>query len=342
MADLDELFVHELYTPQAGRLKEFDLRLDEQIKCDLGHEQAGARAGGIPYCGADVLGLKRLRGVDARECVAKDVIENVVDPCTAGEFFCGDVNVRTFDGRDKVAGELGHEPEDECALLCDATARLERTRDEGWVEKTSLVGVTVNGLITKRVELMLCLTHKRVKARFHIRQLVANMVQKHLKKVACSLTPAHLSIKKKTQKGRARTWLRVLARYFVPFLIAMFRYCGWLLKNSVSLSSASDMHLSASMSRCERFTTPMKPNLSGYTRPVSTSCACVPASIKSSLVRMPIVRRPWGSTDRASLSESELARSTFAAETARMTLMCGCGCECVCVRVCVRVCACGR
>ena len=84
------------------------------------------------------------------------------------------------------------------------------------------------------------------------------------------------------------------------------------------------MLLSASMSRCERFTTPMKPNLSEYTRPVSTSSACVPASIKSSLVRMPIVRRPCGSTDRASLSDSELARSTFAAETARMTLLCEC------------------
>jgi hypothetical protein len=33
-----------------------------------------------------------------------------------------------------------------------------------------------------------------------------------------------------------------------------------------------------------------------------------------------IVRRPWGSTDRVSLSKSELARSTFAAETAGITL----------------------
>lgn len=47
--------------------------------------------------------------------------------------------------------------------------------------RTSLVSVTVNGLITERVELLLCLTHKRVKPRFHIRQLVAYVVQKHLK-----------------------------------------------------------------------------------------------------------------------------------------------------------------
>ena len=33
-----------------------------------------------------------------------------------------------------------------------------------------------------------------------------------------------------------------------------------------------------------------------------------------------MVLRPCGSTERASLSDSELARSTLAAETARMTL----------------------
>ena len=113
MADLDELFVNELDTSQARRLEELDLRLDEQVERDLGHEQAWARAGGVPDCGADVLVLERLGGLDARERVAKDVIENVVDPCAAGELFRGDVNVRTLDGRDKVAGELGHEPEDE-------------------------------------------------------------------------------------------------------------------------------------------------------------------------------------------------------------------------------------
>jgi hypothetical protein len=38
MADLDELFVHELDTPHAGCLEKLDLRLDEQIERDLGHE----------------------------------------------------------------------------------------------------------------------------------------------------------------------------------------------------------------------------------------------------------------------------------------------------------------
>ena len=51
----------------------------------------------------------------------------------------------------------------------------------GWVGRTSLVSVAVNGLITERVELLLRLTHERVKPRFHVRQLVAYMVHKHLK-----------------------------------------------------------------------------------------------------------------------------------------------------------------
>lgn len=46
----------------------------------------------------------------------------------------------------------------------------------------------------------------------------------------------------------------------------------------------------------------------------------MPASIKSNLVKTPNVRNPRGSTERASLRESEFARSTFAGETARITL----------------------
>ena len=62
-------------------------------------------------------------------------------------------------------------------------------------------------------------------------------------------------------------------------------------KNSASLPNASDVFLSASISRYKGFTT-RKPNLSGYRSPVSTSSVSVSASIKSDLVRMPIVRRP--------------------------------------------------
>jgi hypothetical protein len=100
----------------------------------------------------------------------------------------------------------------------------------------------------------------------------------------------------------------------IPILHMVLEELGFTLERVPA------MLLSESMSRCERFTTPMKLSFSGYTCPVSVSSAYVPASIQSSFVRMPIVRRPWGSTDRASLSESEFARSTFAAETARITL----------------------
>jgi hypothetical protein len=119
--------------------------------------------------------------IDICKHVAKDVDENVVDPCTTGKLFGGDVNVRTLDGRDKAVGKLGHEPEDECALLYDTTMIRGKER-RGWVGRTSLVSVAVNGLITERVEILLRLTHERVKPRFHIRQFVAYIVQKHLKK----------------------------------------------------------------------------------------------------------------------------------------------------------------
>ena len=125
VADLDEFFVHKLDTPQARRLEELDLRLDEQVECDLGYEEARTWAGRVANCGADVLVFERLRGLDARERVAKHVVEDVVDPCAAGELFGGDVDVRTLDGRDKVAGELRHKPKDKRALLCDAAVRLE-------------------------------------------------------------------------------------------------------------------------------------------------------------------------------------------------------------------------
>lgn len=67
------------------------------------------------------------------------------------------------------------------------------------LRKMSLVSVAVNGLITERVEVMLHFTHERVKPRLHIRQLVAHMVHKHLKK-SCS-KPAQLASKKRMEKG---------------------------------------------------------------------------------------------------------------------------------------------
>ena len=59
-----------------------------------------------------------MRGIDVRECMAEEIVENVVDPRAPVKLFGGYVNVRTLDGRNKVAGEPGHEPEVECALPC--------------------------------------------------------------------------------------------------------------------------------------------------------------------------------------------------------------------------------
>lgn len=106
----------------------------------------------------------------------------------------------------------------------------------------------------------------------------------------------------------------------MPHLWAMLRYAGCVLKNSASSSRAESIALPLMMSCWERLTTPMKPSLSGYTRPLRMSSAFVPASIKSNLVKTPIVRRPAGSIFRARRRESELARSTFAGEIARMIL----------------------
>lgn len=69
------------------------------------------------------------------------------------------------------------------APCCVHGYTIRKRERRGWVRRTGLVSVAVDGLITERVELLLRLTHERVKPRFHIRQLVAYMVHKHLKNV---------------------------------------------------------------------------------------------------------------------------------------------------------------
>lgn len=115
-----------------------------------------------------------------------------------------------------------------------------------------------------------------------------------------------------------RVVFNVLAKYCVPHRVAMFLYAGCILKNSRSDERASESDLLPWMSCCDRLTTPIKPSFNGYTRPDRISKAFVPWSIKSSFVKTPIVLFPMGSTCRASLSASELTRSTFAGEIARM------------------------
>lgn len=117
MTNLHQLLIHQLHTPQARRLQQLDLRLHQQIERDLGHEQARPRAGAVADRGADVLVVEVVGGVDGGERGAEDVVEDVVDARAARELLGGDVDGGAVDGGDKVARELGHEAEDERALL---------------------------------------------------------------------------------------------------------------------------------------------------------------------------------------------------------------------------------
>mmetsp|Transcript_15201 Transcript_15201/g.28925 ORF Transcript_15201/g.28925 Transcript_15201/m.28925 type:complete len:218 (+) Transcript_15201:1241-1894(+) len=108
------------------------------------------------------------------------------------------------------------------------------------------------------------------------------------------------------------------ARYGVPQRCLICRYLGWDSKNASSALCASAMRFFWLMSAWERLTTGTNPSRKGITFPLRTSMASVPRSMRSSFVRTPSVRDPSGSTSLASFSDSELARSAFAGETATM------------------------
>mmetsp|Transcript_316 Transcript_316/g.1058 ORF Transcript_316/g.1058 Transcript_316/m.1058 type:complete len:336 (-) Transcript_316:474-1481(-) len=104
----------------------------------------------------------------------------------------------------------------------------------------------------------------------------------------------------------------------IPMRPATDLYAAWVAKNSCSLARAASTEVASTISRWLRQTTPTKPRRSGITRPRSTSMASVPRSMRSSLVRTPIVRSPSGSTSCASWSASLFVMSVLAADTARM------------------------
>ena len=108
------------------------MRLDEEIGRDLGHEQARTRASRVADGGADVLVVEIVRRLDAREHVSKDIVEDIVDPRAIGELFGRDVDVCALNGVDKVAGESGHEAEDEPASLLDTNFQTQRKK---WGER---------------------------------------------------------------------------------------------------------------------------------------------------------------------------------------------------------------
>ena len=132
---------------------------DEEIKCHLWDEQTWSGTGRVAYGSADILVVEVLGWIEGIECVAVDVIEDVVYASSTREFFCTDVHVGSFDGGNKISGELGHEPEDESALL---------------------VLVTVNGGISEGIEFLLGLAHQRVQSGFHIWKLLPNVVHENL------------------------------------------------------------------------------------------------------------------------------------------------------------------
>ncbi len=83
VADLHEFFIDELDAAQARRFQKLDLRLNEELKGSFGHEQRRSRTGRISDGGANVLHREVVSRVDAGERMAKDILEDVVDPGTS-------------------------------------------------------------------------------------------------------------------------------------------------------------------------------------------------------------------------------------------------------------------
>ncbi|OMH82127.1 hypothetical protein AX774_g4397 [Zancudomyces culisetae] len=109
-----------------------------------------------------------------------------------------------------------------------------------------------------------------------------------------------------------------LAKNGVPQYCALLLYDGCISKNLRSCSSASLMVLFASTSFCPLLTTGTYPSFNMITRPARMSITSVPLSIRSTFVNTPIVLSPSGSTSLANFNPSELAKSVFAAVTARI------------------------
>lgn len=83
MANLHQLLIHQLHASQTRCLKEFYLRFHQEVKGNLRHEQTGPRTGRVTDGRSDILVLKVVSGVDGSKRVAKDVVEDVIYPCTS-------------------------------------------------------------------------------------------------------------------------------------------------------------------------------------------------------------------------------------------------------------------
>lgn len=82
MADLDKLLVYKLDAALAGDLEQFDLWLNKKIESQLRNEKTWTRSSRVTNGGADVENRQILCRVDLLKGVAKDRVEDVVDPST--------------------------------------------------------------------------------------------------------------------------------------------------------------------------------------------------------------------------------------------------------------------
>jgi hypothetical protein len=82
VADLDKLLVYKLDAALAGDLEQFDLWLNKKIESQLRNEKTWTRSSRVTNGGADVENRQILCRVDLLKGVAKDRVEDVVDPST--------------------------------------------------------------------------------------------------------------------------------------------------------------------------------------------------------------------------------------------------------------------
>jgi len=87
------------------------------------------------------------RRVQIRQHISKDVVEGIVYPGSSGKSPRGYFDARPIDRRDKVPSELDHKSENDRSLL---------------------IFVTEERLVTKGVELLSCLPRERVETCFHV------------------------------------------------------------------------------------------------------------------------------------------------------------------------------
>jgi hypothetical protein len=113
VTDLHELFVYELDASETRSFEQFDLWLDEQIKRNLGNEETRPRTGRVSNGGSDVLRRQVVSRVNRFQRLAKDIVEDVIDTGAAAQLFGRDLERCAFDRGHKIAGELGHEFQDQ-------------------------------------------------------------------------------------------------------------------------------------------------------------------------------------------------------------------------------------